>query len=1000
MSAVHTDCGATWGESVAPPRAMTHPNDEPLVISLLRSLSAVCSGLPTLLTSPSTVLFTTSEPWRSGDVLSHHSSDSYPLYCSLVLLLCRWVAERVAIPADSELSAVLRQTPSVRLVRGSCDSRLPVNSRLDCDEDDERGCGLYCSTAALADCRVSTLLPAPPSQLINAAIAAVMETHRDTSSGEDGREACIDVVLSHLCAVTSPPAADGGASDHPMHCAIVALRDAWCHVKDRFALKPSSPVQITEGDISALLYMYAESSVELASSTLLQTLTAAAVPVGGAPEAEMAAIVASLGAVHEIIVAQQAANASALHIAPEPALELIIDRIGALVVALLGASPSPSSRAQFYLHSSVTLSIDPSHSVAGCGLVAIHAVREGELLTREAALAIMAGAEVERFHESGSGLTSTAASTAGPFSDTTPFWKESARRCPGDDDDPHVVGDATAALSAWARQREESAQFVAENGERSAALRLLSLLAHFPDLLVRGWKQWAVRVMHDACALQLSGCGSQVPTGEAQRLQEAAAPKDVPREDVSFTPDLHLRRRASWPEGTMHAFLLPAPQLLLDLRGVDEFRIEPPSQSYRYTQGDGRVRSAKAELERTADETDVAARVSAGANHAPVKALFPFLRHLNHACIPNAILVLDKTPGYLHGSDGGGGVVASLVALRTIERGEEITVSYVPATTALTVSQMELSEALGFRCRCHLCTQRAALLRGHVCPACQQLVYEPGSQVESGSATGFRTTGDEPEEATVFRHLERCPQRRRTFEMDDVTEDRQSVVIQLQRELDDITEQLAVRGTEGDDQENAQDPAVAVVRRLLDLDACVARTLLPTHFLRLRLRLEVFAYSTVARGLGSTVSAELIHLCASTLQELEMFMPANHPLLTGLRMYLVFSRGRHLQAVNAADHLARGARHEDCCGAVREQAALMQLPFVVDPLVRRCVARCFQEHYVQLLAWRPAWLSRAGAVGILGSFLARYSVELEACGVTTSDHMELLSCMEDGTEYA
>ncbi|CBZ37193.1 hypothetical protein, conserved [Leishmania donovani] len=1004
MNTAHADRRATWDWDVASPSAAILPAGEPplpssaMLSSLLRLLSAVASGLRTPPAPPSTTsLFREGARFGDGESLCVHASEASFLCCCLALLVCRWVAERVAIPSDGDLLAILRQIPSAPLGRGPSHPLTPFNEEADDDAREESWRRLYCSTVALADCRVSTLLPAPPPQLTRSALTAVLELDCDVLSDDDDRGALIDVVLSHLCAAPSLPGAAADACGGTERSVMAALSDTWRDVKSRIPLKASSSVHLTGGHISALLRMYAEASVELASITLLRTLTAAAEPTAGA-DTEIAAAVAALGAVHEILGAQQVARITASHIASVPTDQTSLHRIRTLLLALLGASPLSSSRAQFYLHPHLELSIDPSRSVAGCGLVAIGTLGEGELLAREAALATVAGTEVRIFCRGGSETTSAVANTEEHIQDSTPIWREGVRRCHSSAATAPVAEEAANEPIAWTRHRKDAAPFITENGDRSAAAQLLSLLARFPDLLRSGLNQWAERVMRDAFAFQSASCVQQMQASKATKPPAEAAEQRSPC-DTNITAGAPLRRARSWRGGAVHAYLPSVPQLLLDVRGVDEFRIEPPPRSWRHKPCNGQHGCVNAGLKRGDGDCGVAACASLSANDVSVKALFPFLRHLNHACVPNAILVLDRTPTHLCRS-GDDGVVASLVALRTIESGEEITVSYVPATTALTVSQKELSETLGFQCRCLLCTQKAALLRGHVCGECGQLIYEPDIQGEPEALTSMLAAAGASKRTTVFRHEENCPHRRRTCEVHGVTEERSSAAAQLQRQLDGVVVRLAKGEGEGEATENARDPVVEAVRHLVDLDACVARTLLPTHFLRLRLRLEAFAYSTVARGLGSTVSAELIHLCASTLEELEMLMPTNHPLLTGLRMYLVFSRGRHVRAVNAAEDLAHGTRHAECCGAVREQAALMQLPFVVDPLVRRCVVRCFQEHYVQLLRWRAEWLSRAGEAGALMSFLARYSVELEACGVTTAEHMELLSCMEDGAEDA
>ncbi|GET91786.1 hypothetical protein, conserved [Leishmania tarentolae] len=997
MNTAHAECRATGDGNAVSPSAVICPTGESLlpssviISSLLRSLSAVANGFRIPPAPPSTTSLPRERPPcnDAGSLYMHASASSF-LHCCLVLLVCRWAADRAAIPSDGDLPGILRQMPNVQLRRGSPHPLAPANVDADDAAHEERESFVHCRTVPLTDCCVSTLLPAPPPQLTRAALAAVLEVDADTLGDDDDREAQIDVLLSRLCTVSVFPGTAADACVVTERSAVSALSDTWRDVKTRVSSKARPSAHLTDGDIRALLRMYAEASVELASITLLRTLTAAAECTAG-EETEMATAMATLGAVHDILSAQQVARIAVSHIASVSTDQFILDRTRALLLALLGASPLFSSCAQFYLSPRVEISMDPSRSVAGCGLVAIGSIGEGELLAREVAIATLTDTKVRVFCRGATATTSAVATASEHLSNSMLIGKEGAWWCQNGVDTAPMTEEAAAEPIAWTRERKDSAPLFTENGGRNAAAQLLSLLTHFSDLLRGGLHRWAERVMHDASALQSAPC--------VQKMQVREAAPQNSLFHTNLIADTPLSRALKWRAGAVHTSFPSAPQLLLDVRGVDEFRIDPPPPPWRHTQCEEAKECASAGRRKGDDYCDVDVCASGSTNEASLRALFPLLRHINHACAPNAILVMGRTPVRLSGSDEDN-AVASLVALRPIESGEEITVSYVPATTALTVSQRELSEMLGFQCRCHLCTHKAALLRGHVCGECGQLIYEPDTRGGPESLTSMLAADGALKRTTVFWHGEHCPRRRRPCGVHRVTEERSSVSAQLRLQLDDISVRMAKGEGEAEALPSTRDPVVTAVRRLVDLDACVARALLPTNFLRLRLRFEVFAYSTVARGLGSTVSAELIDLCASTLEELEVLMPPNHPLLTGLRMYLVFSRGRHVRAVNVAQDLAHGTRHAECCGAVREQAALMELPFVVDPLVRRCVVRCFQEHYVQLLGWREEWLSRAGEAGALESFLSRYAVELEACGITTVEHMELLSCMEDGTEDA
>ncbi|KAI5856722.1 SET domain-containing protein [Durotheca rogersii] len=76
----------------------------------------------------------------------------------------------------------------------------------------------------------------------------------------------------------------------------------------------------------------------------------------------------------------------------------------------------------------------------------------------------------------------------------------------------------------------------------------------------------------------------------------------------------------------------------------------------------------------------------------PHMALYPNIARVNHACRPNAFVRF--TPISL---------AVSLVALRDIEAGEEINITYIPLGTARNERQAALRK-WGFNCTCSLCT--------------------------------------------------------------------------------------------------------------------------------------------------------------------------------------------------------------------------------------------------------------------------------------------------------
>lgn len=85
-------------------------------------------------------------------------------------------------------------------------------------------------------------------------------------------------------------------------------------------------------------------------------------------------------------------------------------------------------------------------------------------------------------------------------------------------------------------------------------------------------------------------------------------------------------------------------------------------------------------------------------------ALFPTMARSNHSCTPNSEFITRTKLG-----------VQDLVATRSIKKGEEITLSYIPAadegSDERKVRVNYLLEWYGFQCNCHTCCLKGASLK-------------------------------------------------------------------------------------------------------------------------------------------------------------------------------------------------------------------------------------------------------------------------------------------------
>ncbi|KEG13978.1 hypothetical protein DQ04_00681020 [Trypanosoma grayi] len=424
------------------------------------------------------------------------------------------------------------------------------------------------------------------------------------------------------------------------------------------------------------------------------------------------------------------------------------------------------------------------------------------------------------------------------------------------------------------------------------------------------------------------------------------------------------------------------------VRGWNERAIaQPPAEGFRIQQGGGTRRG---------------------------RGLYPLASLINHSCSPNT-LRLFSDEGMVASACGGNDLY--IVALRDIEPGEEITVTYL-SSLLLPRSVKRLQN--GFWCRCIFCQSHAALLEGVVCPFCQRLIYDDDNNNNSDGdspsmAARVDLCGERSYEArggvAQYAHAADCVHAGSSSSkglVGHVSEDFKKAISAVHDELlKSVSDADAVNTGGGASSDNAQRGhkpmknesvedddqyarrAQRAMRRLMDIDA-FAHGLPPTHHCRLQARMECLAISLNA-AITPYDSGRLLHLCEELLEDLEVVLPRNYPLLTDIRLHYCLVRSRHVIATTDVDDPDLNGEGEGCCGAVREQAETVRLPFVQDAIIRESVVRSFQEYYVQA-GWQFA---ESEDNELLECFLGRYAAELFACGVDRVSQINMLSLMYD-----
>ncbi|MBZ6370475.1 MAG: SET domain-containing protein [Microbacterium hominis] len=113
---------------------------------------------------------------------------------------------------------------------------------------------------------------------------------------------------------------------------------------------------------------------------------------------------------------------------------------------------------------------------------------------------------------------------------------------------------------------------------------------------------------------------------------------------------------------------------------------------------------------------------------------------INHSCVPNAVVVFPSFPKSAAPSSAPSPSPSknmAVVALRDLERGEEVVTSYVDLSLPREERQKELQERYKFVCHCEGCSDSAGVdpREAMLCPAaakssCEGLIAIPGQSTD------------------------------------------------------------------------------------------------------------------------------------------------------------------------------------------------------------------------------------------------------------------------------
>jgi hypothetical protein len=370
-------------------------------------------------------------------------------------------------------------------------------------------------------------------------------------------------------------------------------------------------------------------------------------------------------------------------------------------------------------------------------------------------------------------------------------------------------------------------------------------------------------------------------------------------------------------------------------------------------------------------------------------AVYHIGSRLNHSCRPNAICCFME-PVATQSNDGNddddhaewslafkGALTVRL--LRDVAAGEEILISYCPVLESI---EAKKRHCRSFVCRCDMC-------RG-IFPSSLDPVVE-GGETSSSSAGSCRYRGmggDSGSSGVVALEAVRCAvcganevstgsgspatsgHRGDCRGSPSLSSAASAAVSAVEAKFGDI---LSTFAKQHSNSQNAALVRSSSLRQLITLETC-STVLGPRHRLRLRILQEALALGVAASlteedSFSLTRAARRCVLLATTL------CPQHWPLVTGLRMHLMFCLGRHYVGLHSATDGSGDDGEEEVpalwCDHESADAAE----------VRDLLALCIRDHVIQF--WGSSATTFARTAGVLECFWDRYQAELSSAGITS-----------------
>lgn len=300
-------------------------------------------------------------------------------------------------------------------------------------------------------------------------------------------------------------------------------------------------------------------------------------------------------------------------------------------------------------------------------------------------------------------------------------------------------------------------------------------------------------------------------------------------------------------------------------------------------------------------------------------ALFRDASRINHSCQPNCVQFFNPSSGRV-----------SIVALRPIHFGEEITIAYCPPICP----REEKTRMLKFSCGCSFCSgELAALCEQIICPTCSVAAVPHKMEVESTHKTEQDGTATDPS-----RYC--CGLCRQPLPLVNFIETVEGKIQEAKKLCNE---------------ENTRVDGMNLLIAVLAGSAILG----PYNHLRFKLYLEILAAGVAGARTLNHIS-KLLEVNAAALHCCSKLLPPRWPLTTGLTMQQVYLQGLHGRLTFAQ----KAAQSQEFSHEwIKENESQLH------DEIKTAVCRAFEDHH---LLHEPNDLS---------GFWFRYRPELESIGI-------------------